>query len=468
MFHQSSRFVLLLFVLAFALRAALVLTLRDVCTGPQGIASADDVEFNNLALRVSQGEGYVGDQGQPTSFRAPGWPLFLAGIYRLAGPCVPLVYAVLCFLGAVACVLTYILARELIAEGPARVAGLLAAFYLPHIYFSAGFLSEALFVPCLTLGIWLFLKARQRSSLTLLILAGLALSWATLTRPFALLVWPILLAVLALTPSSRWSRLPKMLAFTAAFFACIIPWTIRNQHVHGRFVLVATNGGSTFYGGNNERVAHEFRQLGNWLSTEELPHRDWIVTAPTEVEHDKREWQLGLDWLRDHPTAVPLLAGYKLARLILWLPDFDGGSRWFYAVRFLGYAPFLFLMILGLWRGVRSFGWSWDWLIVHGALLATIATALLFWGSPRFRDANMPFLMLYAALGVATLRRQAVVKGQQHDRLTRQTNVYTATEDTAVLFASVARKNPVESPAASHESAEDYLPAVKEQKVLSP
>src|SRR5579871_4881759 len=151
MCRKSSTFVLILFLLAFTLRAALVLALRDIHTGPQGIASADDVEFNNLALRVSQGEGYVGDQGQPTSFRAPGWPLFLAAIYRVAGPCVPLIYGVLCLLGAFACVLTYLLARELVAEGPARAAGLLAACYLPHVYFSAGFLSEALFVPCLTL-----------------------------------------------------------------------------------------------------------------------------------------------------------------------------------------------------------------------------------------------------------------------------------------------------------------------------
>jgi 4-amino-4-deoxy-L-arabinose transferase-like glycosyltransferase len=453
MYWKSSRFVLLLFVLAFALRAALVLALRDVHTGPQGIASADDVEFNNLALRVSQGEGYVGDQGQPTSFRAPGWPLFLAGIYSLAGPCVPLVYAVLCLLGAFACVLTYLLARELVAEGPARAAGFLAAFYLPHIYFSAGFHSEALFVPCLTMGIWLFLKARQRSSMILLVLAGLTLSWATLTRPFALLIWPIMLAILALAPSPRWSRLPKILAFTAAFFACIIPWTIRNQQVHGRFVLIATNGGSTFYGGNNERVAHEFRQLGSWLSTGELPHRDWIDAAPTEVEHDKREWQLGLDWMRDHPATVPLLAVCKLARLILWLPDFEGGTRWYYAVRLLGYAPFLILMILGLWRGLRSFGLNWDWLIVHGTLMATVATALLFWGSPRFRDANMPFLMLYAALGLATRRRQSVVKHPQHAGLSRQIKVYTSNVHPTALIASGARKNPVELAAASHTEA---------------
>lgn len=429
--RNTATFVILLFVGSFAIRAAVVLALRDIHTGPHGISSADDVEFNNLALRVSEGKGYVGDQGQLTSFRAPGWPLFLAALYWIAGPCVPLVYAILCMLGALSCAFTYFLAHELIAEREARIAGLLAAFYLPHIYFSAGFLSESLFVACLALGIWLFLLARKRDSLVLLLLAGLTLSWATLTRPFSLLLWPILLVVLVLAPKEpRRSRLLPILVFTVAFFTCIIPWTLRNQSVHGRFVLVATNGGSTFYGGNNERVAHEFRLFGNWVSTTELPNRDWIDAAPTELEHDKREWQLGLNWVRKHLGTIPLISVFKVARLCFWLPDFDGGPRVYLLIRFLGYTPFLFLILLGLgsWIRRREF-WNWNWLIAHGVMLATLVTALIFWGSPRFRDANMPFLMIYAALGCTTFSFHSSVNKEKHSVLPLQMSVNTSSRN---------------------------------------
>lgn len=425
MLGKTSTFLLLLFIVSFAVRVAVVVSLRDIHSGPQGIASADDVEFNNLALRAAQGEGYVGDQGQPTSFRAPGWPLLLAGIYWLVGPCAPLVYGLLCILGALACMFTYQLARELVTEGTARTAGLLAAFYLPHIYFSAGFLSESLFVMCLALGVWLFLLARKRESLLLLTAAGLTLSWATLTRPFAVLLWPVLFAILAVAP--RWrkcARLVPVSLFTAAFFVCIVPWTVRNQLVHGRFVFIATNGGSTFYGGNNERVAHEPRLLGSWVSTTELPQRDWIEAAATEVEHDKREWKLGIDWLYQHPRIIPLLCGYKIARLSLWLPDFDGGSRTYFFVRILGYVPFLFLMIAGLLVCLsRRHYWSECWLVVHGVLLATLVTAVIFWGSPRFRDANMPFLMIYAALGWGYLWSWRNAKSRKQGLLPMQTIV---------------------------------------------
>lgn len=429
MFRKTIPFVLALFAASFAVRAALVLALRDVHVGPCGICSADDVEFNNLALRVSRGEGYVNDQGLPTSFRAPGWPLFLAGIYRLAGVHVPRVYLVLCLLGSSACVLTYMLARELVSESTARVAGFLAAFYLPHAYFSAGFLSEGLFVPLLALGAWLFMRSLKGGSLMLLLLAGLALSYATLTRPFALLLWPILCAILLGTrPQPRGRRLPHVLAFTLAFSLCIVPWTLRNQHVHGRFVLIATNGGSTFYGGNNERVVRELRQLGNWISTTDLPHRDWIEATPTEVEHDKMEWKLGLDWLSDHLRFVPLLCVCKTARLCLWLPDFDGGSRWYLLVRTLGYVPFLPLILLGWITCARQRAfWKSEWLAVHGVMMATLITALVFWGSPRFRDANLPFLMLYAAVGLERIMLTACVNNPKRRLLTPQTKDYAPT-----------------------------------------
>jgi len=208
----------LLFAGAFVLRLVLVLALRDLHVGPVGIASADDVEFNRLAQSVADGNGYVSDQGTPTSFRAPGWPLLLAGLYILFGHSYPMVYMVLCLLGALGCTLTWWLARSLVSEDLARLAGLLAAVYLPQAYFSCSFLSEALFVPQLLLGVGLFVRHLQRPSWVVLTLAGLVLGWAALTRPFALLLVPLLWGVLLV--DARRQRRPlvvPVLLFTVAF-----------------------------------------------------------------------------------------------------------------------------------------------------------------------------------------------------------------------------------------------------------
>jgi 4-amino-4-deoxy-L-arabinose transferase-like glycosyltransferase len=232
---------------------------------------------------------------------------------------------------------------------------------------------------------------------------------AILTRPFALLLVPILLLILA---HRGWTQrsLRAWPAAAAALLLCTVaavaPWTLRNQRVHGHAVLVATNGGSTFYGGNNDKVASPSRALGTWVSTRGLPGRDAVDATANEVAHDKLEWQLGVQWVREHVARLPLLLAGKAVRLVL--PDVDSANRKYVLLNLLGYTPFLLLMSRGVARCVRDASLRTPpWMMIHGVLLATLLTALIFWGSPRFRDANMPVLMLYAVLGIG--HRQADV-----------------------------------------------------------
>jgi 4-amino-4-deoxy-L-arabinose transferase-like glycosyltransferase len=397
------RFLLLLAAAAFLIRFAVVLLMRDVTAGPTGPDSADDVQFHRLGLRLADGSGYVGDQGQATAFRAPGLPFLLAAMYVVAGDYPPLVYVVNCLLGAAACVLTYFVARELLDDKPARWAGVLACVYLGHIYFVTCYMSENLFVPCLALGVWLFIRYLKGAPAGWLVVAGLVLGFATLTRPLALLLLPLLLPI-QLSADRRQGRpwFAAGVAFSVSFLIVILPWTYRNYLVFDRLVLIATNGGSTFYGANNELVVTEPRLFGYWVSTTDLPHRDLIEAQPDEVSHDKMEWKLGIDWLRANPGKGLLALGFKFARLG-WLPDFDPG-RLYYLLRIIGHAPFFVLFFLGAIRLVRDrCYWTAPWLAVHATMLATILTALIFWGCPRFRDANLPFLMIYAVLGLQTL-----------------------------------------------------------------
>jgi 4-amino-4-deoxy-L-arabinose transferase-like glycosyltransferase len=382
------RYLLTLFVASVVLRAALVLALRDPMLGPDpsgpGGPTADDVEFDSLARHVAAGEGYVNREGRHTSFRAPGWPFFLAALYAMGGDYPPVVYAVNCLLGGLSCVLTYLLARHLFEEQPARVAGWLAAFYLPHAWFATQFYSENLFAPLLGAATLMVMRSQGLAG-------GLLLGLAILTRPFALLLAPLWIAWLAW--GHRWS-IAALLAIGAA--AVVGPWTYRNSLVHGQATLVATNGGSTFYGGNNSRVVQEPRLWGSWVSTVELPRRGEIEAQPTEVTRDRMEWRLGLEWATSRPLEALISLPMKLLRLIFWLPDYDAGRVNFVA-RCLGFAPYLPLLLIGYFRApwlVR------EWQPAHAVLIATVMTALIFWGSPRFRDANLPVLMLYACAGL--------------------------------------------------------------------
>src|SRR5205823_2498456 len=138
------------------------------------------------------------------------------------------------------------------------------------------------------------------------VLAGLFLGYATLTRSFGILFLPVFgLYLLGLPPTRR--GLIGAALFAVGFLLVIAPWTIRNARVHHRFVLIATNGGSTCYGANNDVVAGSPREYGNWVSTTQLAGRDLIEAQPDEVSHDKMEWKLGVEWVKQHPDKFALL-----------------------------------------------------------------------------------------------------------------------------------------------------------------
>ena len=387
-----------LLLASFFIRMAAVGVLRDWRDGPLTRHGADGIEYDLLASRLATDFDYSYETGKPTSFRAPGFPVFLAVVYKTLGKDYLAARLLLCLLGALAVVLIYLLARELLDESRAKWAGSLAALYQPHLLFATRFDSENLYIPLLAAGLLLGVRQLRRSSVSMSALTGVLLGCAALTRPFALLILPVMLSVM-IWEQSRTRRycMPALIALTVAFFATVSVWTARNFRVHGRFVAIATNGGSTFYGGNNSLVAHEFTRLGSWVSTGKLPGRDAIEATRDEVAHDRMEWSLGLDWVRRHPSLMPQLL---LAKAIRFMgPDIDAPKPLYIIFTLLTVIPFMVLYTLGAIETLRRPEyWTAPWLLLHGVFLATLATALIFWGSPRFRDSITPVLMIYAAV----------------------------------------------------------------------
>ncbi len=203
---------------------------------------------------------------EATSFRSPGFPFQLAIVYWLSGGSLLAAHLSFAMLGAVGIVGTYLFARELVrgatSEPFARYAAMFATLYPADIYMASNFLSEIPFVPSLAFGLWLVLRGLRTHSLWCIFVAGLLLGYANLCRSFAVLLLPLLtFYVLFAGGGRRWSA---SLLFVIGFSSVIGLWTWRNYQAHGYFVLIASNGGSTLYGANNDLVAGSLKQHGNW------------------------------------------------------------------------------------------------------------------------------------------------------------------------------------------------------------
>ncbi len=392
-------FGLVLVAVAFGLRLGFTLAYRgDLNTPPiRAVAGADPVEYDLFARQLAAGKGYTWEDGSASSFRAPGFPIVLAIVYAILGQSYPVAYVFLAVCGGIGAVAAYLLGRELRGEAFGRLVGGLAAVYPPDIYSCSYCFSEVVFAPCLGAGLWLLVRYIRSESRWAILGAGILLGYAALTRSFAVLLLPVFVVYLSSNHRQpRWFL--GVVLFAAGFLAVVLPWTARNYLVFDRFVLIATNGGSTFYGANNDVVTEHPWQYGNWVSTTRLPGRDLIDAQPDEVSHDKKEWELGIDWVRHHPLKFVLLAPFKVVRF--WLPFVHWPSLKVYPVaNILFTAPFLLVITIGMLRTIATSEGRRQFAVLHLTMLANIVMVVIFWGDPRFRDANMPVLMVYAAVG---------------------------------------------------------------------
>ena len=204
----------------FLIRFAAVIVLRNLHVGPSPQFGADPVEFDSMAWNLTARGGICFEHGPANFLPRPAFPSSCPRFTRppaeVIGSCTwrfPLL--------APDPASSRIFSRQLLPDRASHVAAILAAVYVPHIYFATLLLSENLFVPVLGLVICLLFYHLRTGSFAAAVGAGLFLGVAILTRPFALLLVPILLLCMALQMQrirtfKRWPAAILLLLCTGA------------------------------------------------------------------------------------------------------------------------------------------------------------------------------------------------------------------------------------------------------------
>lgn len=166
----------------------------------------------------------------PDSYRAPGFPLLLAGAVSLAGNDVELGmrYAqwLQVLIGAASVLVSIALARLWLERGWALLVGLLVACWPHLITFAATVMSETLYGFCLLLACWLLCLAERREHVALMCGAGVAFGAAYLVNPI-MVFFPLLAAVLLF----RRGRRQLAAALLATALLAPAAWGWRNAHL---------------------------------------------------------------------------------------------------------------------------------------------------------------------------------------------------------------------------------------------
>jgi tetratricopeptide (TPR) repeat protein len=253
--------LLLILLIGLVLRVGY---LRELMQTPDYAAPLADATFHDYWAR-----GLVtGDWTPPAGctdphigttpyLRPPGYPWFLALVYRVAGPSNYLAIRVVQMaLGLVSAGLAYWLGRAVFGRGVGLLAAPFLCVHWAFIYYE-GELQE----PCLIvlLGLLAVVALHQwtvRPGVWRAALAGLLLGIFAIVRPNILLFLPVAALWIGWVQWRRgqWSRsVPSALALLMAAAVPVLPVTIRNFVVAHDFVPISTNGAVSLYVGNNQR-----------------------------------------------------------------------------------------------------------------------------------------------------------------------------------------------------------------------
>jgi 4-amino-4-deoxy-L-arabinose transferase-like glycosyltransferase len=423
----ARRLLLAAAILGFALRAAFGLIYWQ-----NRPLTHDEREYLALAANVAAGRGFAQDlPNEPPESdsdvqrfgRAPMYPLFLAPIVafdaslrdgRMPDDVPDAVKIAQSIVGAIGVLLIGAIGARIGGDRMGVIAAFISAVYPPLVWICAYALSEALFATLALTCVWWLMPVldtgenRAGGEWGRLFRGGALIGCAVLTRPAMLFFLPF-----ALLLAYRRGRVAMAAALLAGMLAVVLPWTARNAVVYGRFVLVASEGGVTFWTGNHreargegdlaanphlKQLNREFRERHRGLTEEELEpiyYREalnFIAEAPVR-------W-LGLVAKKLFYTWVPIGPSYRLhSPLYFW-------------ASVLAYGALLPVAVVGfitLWRSGRR---PWTLWALAGS---TVVVALLFFPQERFRIPVIdPTLIICAAAALTPKPYPASASPRRH------------------------------------------------------
>jgi 4-amino-4-deoxy-L-arabinose transferase-like glycosyltransferase len=366
----------------------------------------DEREYLALAESIRAGRGFTyvsGDTDAQQFGRAPGYPAFLATIGATTPAPASLARVKVAQAVAGAMVVWIVAALAYRAAGPAAgaTAAWITAVYPPLVVIASYVLSETLYA-MLALGAALALQSaaaratRQDGNNTGAagLAAGATAGLAVLVRPSMLFFLPFALAWLVAT-----RRRTLAIAFLAGTIAVVAPWTARNYRAYGRFVLVASEGGVTFWTGNHPLARGEGDLAANpEIKREEVAfRRDHPGLTPEELE--PLYYGAAFDYIRAHPGPWMALLGRKL--VLLFVPVGPSYALHSTRYRLASIGPYLVLLpfaVAGLRRVWRARERPSALLLLFAS---AVAVCVIFFPQERFRipviDPTM--IVCAAALG---------------------------------------------------------------------
>jgi hypothetical protein len=384
---------------------------------------SDSVWYSGAAANLAS-SGMYGLDG-PSAWFPPGYPFFLAAIYKVVG------YSEFAgklgnvAIGVALTGFTYLLGRVLRGE----LVGLLAAALIavwPNLIFSTGILGSDLLAACgFMAALWLGMRGDSGPvpGWARTVVLGLVIGWMVLVRPVSL----ILLASLGLwwwiSSHSLRRAVGRLAPLVLIVGLALGGWTVRNYVQFGEVITIATNGGYNFWQ-TNQPYADGNDTYWPFVPMDDPEYQ--TMRNGDEFTKNREGYRYALAYLRANPGHLLTMLPAKLfwlyhtdtsgfyegalfppmqgpSPLATWIADHNRlveafTFRYYEALMALGVTGAVFTLLL-----VRP---AWLWPILAVPLLLTFFH-LFFHAKDRFHMPLVGIIALLAAMAIEQVARLA-------------------------------------------------------------
>jgi 4-amino-4-deoxy-L-arabinose transferase-like glycosyltransferase len=403
--------------IAFA--AALLIRLAYVGWYPQFANLCPDCEvYDRVAKSLGAGMGLAGGTAEDTSFGqipnvgsvpeigiGPVYPVFLQGVYWVAGHRLGAVRIVQAVLGAMIVPLIWHISSQAFGLSAGRLCGWLVALSPPLIAYSGLVLTENLSAMLLVLSAWLLMTAIARRSVWRFAVSGASLAVLILLREEMVVLLPALAGIAA------WKGRPRpgvrhLVAYTMTAVLAVGAYSLRNYLVVGKPILVTAHGGETLWISAKGWTEWHFDD----------PELQRLTLGLSYVERNEVLQRDALRMIKADPARYLWLCVKRVPAL--WLSSHTTYMRGLsdrYAVYVergnsvvLGVKSALLAVHLAMLTLAAAGGWmAWRapvrplalWMITAPIVAITCVHFFLF-SAPRYQIPVLPFALAFAALPV--------------------------------------------------------------------
>jgi hypothetical protein len=231
--------------MALALRLGYAFALNS--WRPSFVWDGDAKQYQSYAVHLIH-QGRYEDDHDDRIFRMPGYPIFLASIYRIFGESTILVQFAQAVLGSFACVLLFFIGGHLYGEGWGLFCGLSAAILYDLIEPSGQILSEALAIPLLAFFWWIWFCWEKPPTTKSSVLAFICALLCLVRPDFGLfgtvlcLGWPFFFLKDGQKKIKGW-------IWALVCFAVFSPWIARNFILFNEVIPTSSNTENATYMG---------------------------------------------------------------------------------------------------------------------------------------------------------------------------------------------------------------------------